>query len=73
MKEESRIAKSLLSILLVFALVSCCSGVMSVNAQQARTPEASVLGSHEETKWKKVGLQQANTMGGGPARIPDET
>ena len=70
MKQESRIVKSLLSILLVFALVSCGTGVVTVNAQQTHAPDANARGSDEEAKWKTIGLRQANTMGGGPAPIP---
>lgn len=55
----------------VFALVSCSLGIVPVNAQQTRTPEASVSRSDEGSKWKTIGLQQANTMGGGPAPIPE--
>ena len=57
MKEESRIVRSLLRISWVFALVLCGTGVVSVNAQQARPPDASVLGSNEESKWNTVGLR----------------
>lgn len=71
MKKENRIVKSLLSILLVFALVSCGTGVVSVNAQQTHAPDANARGSDEEAKWKTIGLRQANTMGGGPAPIPE--
>ncbi len=71
MKEESRIVNCLLRISWVFALVSCGTGVVPVNAQQARTSDASAFGSDVEAKWKTIGLQQANTMGGGPAPIPE--
>jgi lysophospholipase L1-like esterase len=72
MKEESRIVKRLLRVLLAFALVSFGPAVVSVNAQQPQTPEASASGSAEETKWNTVGLRQANTMGGGQAPIPKD-
>jgi len=63
MKQESRIVNCLLRISWAFALVSCGPCVVPANAQQARTPEASILGSDEGSKW--------NTMGGGPAPIPE--
>lgn len=71
MKEERRTVKSLLRLSCAFALVSCGPAVVTVKAQQTRRPETHGSEVDEAAKWNTTGLQQANTMGGGPAPIPE--